>query len=102
MKLLSQSEIEALCNTSPGWSLEEDGKAINAQLQLASFAAAWSFMCETALAAERLDHHPEWSNVYNRVNIRLTTHDANGLTSRDAALAEAIRAALEGRRFSVA
>jgi 4a-hydroxytetrahydrobiopterin dehydratase len=66
--------------------------------QFADFQEAFGFMAEVALAAERLDHHPEWSNVYNRVEIELTTHDAGGLTSRDAALSAIIDAAAARRK----
>ena len=60
-------------------------------------ADAWGFMCEIAIEADKMDHHPEWSNVYNRVAITLTTHDADGLSARDQALADRIAAALERR-----
>ena len=69
------------------WTLEEGGKAITRRFVFRDFNAAFGFMTQVALHAERHDHHPEWSNVYNRVDIRLTTHDAGGLTERDAALA---------------
>ena len=57
-----------------------------AKFRFADFRTAFAFMTRVALAAERADHHPEWSNVYNRVDVRLTTHDAGGLTGRDFAL----------------
>ncbi len=94
---LSGADRERLVATSPGWTLSDDGKAVSAELKFANFADAWGFMSEIAIVADKLDHHPEWSNVYNRVQITLTTHDADGLTSRDQALADAIAAAL-GRR----
>jgi 4a-hydroxytetrahydrobiopterin dehydratase len=59
-------------------------------MKFADFNAAFGFMTRVALVAEKLDHHPEWSNVWNRVTITLTTHDAGGLSGRDLALAEAI------------
>lgn len=71
----------------PGWTLSEDGRAISRRFTFADFRSAFAFMTQVALAAERADHHPEWSNVYNRVDICLTTHDAGGLTERDFALA---------------
>lgn len=71
----------------PGWQLSDDGRALTRQFKFADFREAFAFMTRVALAAERADHHPEWSNVYNRVDIRLTTHDAGGLTERDFALA---------------
>ncbi|MEM8815169.1 MAG: 4a-hydroxytetrahydrobiopterin dehydratase [Pseudomonadota bacterium] len=96
---LSDSDIEQLVDTKPGWTLANDGRSMSAELRFASFADAWGFMSEIAIEADKLDHHPEWSNVYNRVSITLTTHDADGLTSRDTALAERIAAALERRRY---
>lgn len=94
---LSGADTERLVATNPGWSLAEDGKSVSASLKFANFADAWGFMSEIAIVADKLDHHPEWSNVYNRVDITLTTHDASGLTARDQALADAIAEAL-GRR----
>lgn len=70
-----------------GWTLEDGGKAIRRTFTFGSFAEAFAFMARVALAAEKMDHHPEWSNVYNRVSVRLTTHDAGGLTDRDRRLA---------------
>jgi 4a-hydroxytetrahydrobiopterin dehydratase len=70
-----------------------DGRdAITRTFTFADFSAAWGFMCRVALAAEKLDHHPEWSNVWNKVVIVLATHDAGGLSDRDVALARAIDA----------
>ena len=94
---LSGADCERLVATSPGWTLSKDGKSVSASLEFANFADAWGFMSEIAIEADKLDHHPEWSNVYNRVAITLTTHDADGLTARDQALADKIAAALERR-----
>ncbi len=94
---LSAAEVDRLTATAPGWALSDDGKSVSATLKFASFADAWGFMSEIAIEADKLDHHPEWSNVYNRVEITLTTHDADGLSARDQALANKIAAAL-GRR----
>lgn len=80
----------------PLWTLDADGKGIRRSLRFANFNAAFGFMARVALAAERADHHPEWSNVYNRVDIRLSTHDAGGLTERDFALAAVVDAAAAG------
>ena len=77
----------------PGWTLSGDGLAVTRQFKFADFQQAFAFMTQVALAAERADHHPEWSNVYNRVDMRLTTHDAGGLTERDFALAAVADAA---------
>jgi len=76
----------------PHWSLVEGRDAIRRRFRFRDFAEAWGFMARVALLAERHDHHPEWSNTWNRVEIVLTTHDAGGLSDRDVALAEAIDA----------
>ena len=78
----------------PGWTLEADGRAIARKFRFSTFRAAFGFMTEVAIEAEKQDHHPEWSNVYRDVTIRLTTHDAGGLTARDTRLAAAIDALL--------
>lgn len=71
-----------------GWT--RDGAAITRQFTFADFSEAWAFMSRVALLAEAADHHPEWRNVWNRVDIRLTTHDADGLTGQDITLARKI------------
>jgi 4a-hydroxytetrahydrobiopterin dehydratase len=76
----------------PDWALSADGLAISREWVFADFVAAFGFMARVAILAEKQDHHPEWSNVYNRVSIRLTTHDAGGLSQRDTRLALAIDA----------
>ena len=90
MNRLTDSERDTALAKLPGWSLRADGQAINRTFAFADFSAAFGFMTRVALAAERQGHHPDWSNVYNRVDITLTTHDAGGLTMRDIRLAEAI------------
>lgn len=71
-----------------GWRAVEGGRdAIGKSYSFADFNAAFGFMARTALVAEKMDHHPEWSNVYNRVEVVLTTHDADGVTELDVALA---------------
>jgi 4a-hydroxytetrahydrobiopterin dehydratase len=74
----------------PHWRLAPDRRAIRREFQFVDFAQAFSFMSEVALVAERRKHHPDWQNIYNRVAISLTTHDAGGLTRRDFDLAGAI------------
>lgn len=74
----------------PLWSLEPDREAIVRTCKFADFSEAFAFMTRVALLAEVQDHHPEWSNVYNRVTIALTTHDADGLSARDARMAASI------------
>lgn len=85
---LSPEDITAALPRVPDWQLAE-GKLYR-DFQFADFVAAFGFMARVALLAERFDHHPEWHNVYNRVAIRLITHDAGGLSRRDFELAEAI------------
>lgn len=70
-----------------GWALDSEHKALERDYRFADFATAFAWMTRVALAAERLNHHPDWSNRYNRVRVRLTTHDAGGLTERDLLLA---------------
>ena len=82
----------ALARNLPGWAMAEGRDAITRTFRFADFSAAWGFMSRVALLAEKHDHHPEWSNVWNRVEITLTTHDAGGLSARDVALAKAIDA----------
>lgn len=74
----------------PGWTLARGGAALARTFEFADFNEAFGFMTRVALLADKQDHHPEWSNVYNRVTIELTTHDADGLSHRDTRLAKAI------------
>ena len=78
----------------PAWRVVAGQPAIRRQFTFADFNAAFGFMTRVAILAEKADHHPEWSNVYNRVEITLTTHDAGGVTAKDTALAAAIDALL--------
>ena len=87
---LTPDERTAALATLPHWTLSEDSLAISRTLTFADFAQAFGFMARVAIVAEKADHHPEWFNVYNRVEVRLTTHDASGLSQRDVALAQAI------------
>jgi 4a-hydroxytetrahydrobiopterin dehydratase len=79
-----------------GWSLEEGGKALIRTFKFADFSEAFGFLTRVALHAEKMDHHPEFTNVWNRVDFRLTSHDAGGVTERDLELAEAINRLAEG------
>lgn len=87
---LTADEIAALLGRHPEWSLAREGKAITRSFAFRDFSEAWGFMNRVALLAEAQDHHPEWFNVYNRVEVTLTTHDAGGLSARDARMAAAI------------
>lgn len=87
---LSDSDRDAAVARLPGWALRRDGLALEREFKFADFSEAFAFMTRVALLAEQGDHHPEWSNVYNRVEITLTTHDAGGLSERDVKMAEAI------------
>jgi 4a-hydroxytetrahydrobiopterin dehydratase len=80
----------------PAWSAAPDRDAIARSFKFETFSAAFGWMTRVALAAERLDHHPEWFNVYNRVDVVLATHDADGVTELDIRLAEIMDAAFDG------
>lgn len=84
---LSDDERDEALSALPSWSLREDGLAITRELQFADFNEAFAFMARVALHAEKVDHHPEWFNVYNRVEVTLATHDADGVTELDVTLA---------------
>jgi len=87
---LTQSERDEALSELTGWTLREDSKAISRTFTFADFNEAFGFMTRVALYADKADHHPEWFNVYNRVEMTLTTHDAGGLSQRDVAMARFI------------
>lgn len=87
---LTESELSALLAEAPAWTLREDGKALVCTFKFKDFNAAFGFMTRVALYADKADHHPEWFNVYNRVEMTLTTHDADGLSQRDVDMVRAI------------
>jgi len=89
-ELLAEASVNQWLNNHPNWRLEAD--KLVSERSFHDFSQAWGFMSRVALLAEQQQHHPEWTNVYNRVVINLTTHDAGGLTARDTSLAEAIDA----------
>ena len=89
LDLLTNDALAEVLADLDGWSLVEDGTAIEAEFSFKGFNAAFGFMTRVALAAERQNHHPEWSNVYNRVTIRWTTHSEGGVTELDVKLARA-------------
>ena len=84
---LNQKEREAFSREFSGWEVDRGRDAIKKTFTFRDFTEAFGFMAQVALAAEKADHHPEWFNVYNRVEVTLTTHDAGGLTERDVRLA---------------
>ena len=87
MTPLSEAERAELLSALDGWTLAEGRDAIRKRFVFEDFNAAFGFMTRVALAAERMDHHPEWFNVYRTVDVTLSTHDAGGLTHRDIELA---------------
>lgn len=94
---LTDDERDELLADHPEWDLAREGKAIMRTFQFGDFSEAWGFMSRVALIADSHDHHPEWFNVYAKVEITLTTHDAGsdgGLSIRDAKMARAIDALL--------
>lgn len=82
---LSSSELDSALNELGGWNIENE--KLHRQFQFRSFVEAFGFMSSAALVAESMGHHPEWFNVYNRVTVDLTTHDAGGITIKDVELA---------------
>lgn len=91
-RMTVQAALEAL----PGWRAVEGREAIARSFRFKGFADAFAFMARAALEAERLDHHPEWSNLYDRVEVVLSTHDMGGVTGFDLALAKAMDRAAAG------
>lgn len=91
---LSDPQLNQALLDLEGWKIvqnrKNDQNAIEKSFKFKDFNAAWGFMTRIALLAEKMDHHPEWSNTYNRVNITLTTHDANGVSTRDIKMARII------------
>jgi len=92
---LSEAERADALDGLPEWDYDEARDAITRSLVFADFVEAFGFMTQVALMAEKANHHPEWRNVYNRVEILLTTHDAGGLSGRDVEMAEAIDAIVD-------
>ncbi|MBV9749028.1 MAG: 4a-hydroxytetrahydrobiopterin dehydratase [Acetobacteraceae bacterium] len=94
VETLSDAERAEALDGLPDWDYDEARDAITRSIVFTDFAEAFGFMAQVALIAERSNHHPEWTNVWNRVEVLLTTHDAGGLSPRDVELAEAIDAIL--------
>ncbi len=82
--------IDVTALEAQGWQKSGDGKAIEKTFKFANFPQAFGFMTQAAIHAEKMNHHPEWFNVYNRVEVRLTTHDSDGLSELDVKLAQAM------------
>ena len=91
---LTAEERDSWLSGLKGWTLAREGKAIARTFEFGDFSEAFAFMTRVAMIAEARDHHPEWFNVYNRVEITLTTHDADGLSRRDVKMARKIDALL--------
>ena len=89
---LSDAELASEMAWLPGWTIDAPRRALYRRLSFSDFAEALSAMVRIGVAADKVDHHPEWSNVYNRVDIWLTTHDADGISARDLTLARTIDA----------
>jgi 4a-hydroxytetrahydrobiopterin dehydratase len=90
MRKLTIDELKAALKRLPDWRLAKDREAISRKFQFVDFDAAFSFMSRVALKAAKMDHHPEWFNVYNKVDVTLATHDAGGVTQKDIELATAM------------
>ena len=97
VKVLDLAARAGLAKSLPDWAMAEGRDAIRRSFRFADFSEAWGFMSRVALLAEQHGHHPEWSNVWNRVEIVLATHEAGGLTERDVALAQAIDGLVGGK-----
>jgi 4a-hydroxytetrahydrobiopterin dehydratase len=91
--LLTDAEREAALRELPGWRYDGGARAIRRTFVFGDFAEAFAFMTRVALAAEKMDHHPDWSNAWNKVDVSLSTHSAGGVTGLDIALARAMDAA---------
>lgn len=84
---LNQDELNTALAELEDWELSGDGKSISKKFKFSNFVNAFGFMTKMAIVAEKMNHHPEWFNVYNRVEVTLTTHDSGGITELDAKLA---------------
>jgi len=92
IKKMTTTQVETELNTVPGWELKNE--KLHRELKFKNFVQAWGFMTQVAILAERANHHPEWFNVYSRVIIDLTTHEADGISRRDFDLAQKITTVL--------
>ena len=94
--LADDAALRAVFDALPGWSRTSDGRGIERRYRFKGFNAAFAFMTRTALLAEKMDHHPEWSNVFDRVEVRLTTHSAGGITAKDLDMAKRMEGYAKG------
>jgi 4a-hydroxytetrahydrobiopterin dehydratase len=94
---MTPEQIEAELNNLPGWELKNE--KLHRELKFKNFVQAFGFMTQAAILAEQMDHHPEWFNVYSRVTIDLTTHEASGISQRDFELAQKMDKVLAGMNF---
>lgn len=93
MTVLNSADLARELQSLPGWTVAPEGHLMR-NLVFRDFIEAFGFMARVALIAETMSHHPEWSNVYNNVSIRLVTHDAGGITEKDVAFAQRVNALL--------
>lgn len=87
---MTDTDLDQALTALPGWGYNSSENAIKKTFSFSDFSEAWAFMSRAALLAEKIDHHPEWFNVYNRVEVKLTTHDADGVTVLDIQMATAM------------
>ncbi len=88
VSLIEKNQLDSFIEKNPSWII--DNKAIKKEFKFENFIEAFGFMSKVALLSEKIDHHPDWQNIYNKVKINLTTHDKGGITTNDIKLAEAI------------
>ena len=88
ISLINQTQLNKFINKNPSWIV--DNKAIKKEFKFENFIDAFGFMSKVAILSEKMNHHPNWQNTYNKVKIELTTHDKGGITSNDTKLAESI------------
>ena len=88
VSLIEKNQLDSFIEKNPSWTI--DNKMIKKEFKFENFIEAFGFMSKVALLSEKIDHHPDWQNIYNKVKINLTTHDKGGITTNDIKLAEAI------------
>ena len=93
---LSDNEVRDALAALQNWQLADDGLSISKSFKFKDFNAAWGFMSRVALLAEKMNHHPEWFNVYNRVEVKLNTHDVGGLSALDFKMAKSMELYIAG------